>query len=216
MNRHVLFLLVAVSSFLVVNKARAADGSTLLQQVLQALDDAPAYRMTSTTTKLDNGDTDVRMVEFVKPKAVHLRGESKGRVTNEMFSNGVKTYVLIRSTGEFEELPKDTGDNLAEMAHSVTPMQELLSVTPSVNLVGHEEIAGKSVSVYTCEEEDGLKLHTTAKLWISDQDHRLLKIEAETHGNLKTKSHPEGRAINNGWTVSYEYDPSIKIVLPAK
>ncbi len=216
MNRYALFLLVAASSFLVVSRARAVDGSTLLQQVLQALDDAPAYRMTSTTTKLDNGDTDVRMVEFVKPKAVHLRGESKGKVTNEMFSDGAKTYALIKSTGAFAELPKDIGDNLAEMAHLVTPMQELLSVTPSVNLVGHEEIAGKAISVYTREEEDVLKLHTTAKLWISEQDHRLLKIEAETHGNLKTKSHPEGRAISNRWTVSYEYDPSIKIVLPAK
>jgi TPR repeat protein len=79
-----------------------------------------------------------------------------------------------------------------------------------VQLTGHETIDGEPVSIYTRVS----KSETVTKeiLRIADKDYRLLDRSGETKGELRVadKTIPE----NYFWHATYEYDPSIRIVLP--
>ena len=51
-------------------------------------------------------------------------------------------------------------------------------------------------------------MHTSTKEWVSDKDHRPIKSESVTKGNVA------GRDVNQNVTATYDYDPSIKVTMP--
>ena len=93
-----------------------------------------------------------------------------------------------------------SGDAVAKMAHNA-------------KLAGHETLNGIAASVYTFDT-DMMGLHSESKEWISDKDHRPIKMEGETKGSMQTGA-AGGQAVDQKTTATFEYDPSIKITLPA-
>ena len=77
----------------------------------------------------------------------------------------------------------------------------------NVKFVGHDTGGGTPVSVYTFDA-DMMGMHTAAKEWVSDKDHRPLKSESTTTGNVA------GQDVNQVTSATYEYDPSIKVTMP--
>ena len=179
-----------------------------IKKAIQFQKEVRAYRIKESMTDVVDGNKQVESTtEVVNPDQMHRREVVNGKLDREWFTDG-KTY-LIRESPE-AELKEETEDAaggikiLQESARLPAPKPE------EVQLTGHETIDGQPVSIYTRV----LKSETVTKetLRIADKDNRLLDRSGETKGELRLTDHtiPE----NFFWHTTYEYDPSIKIVLP--
>ena len=58
-------------------------------------------------------------------------------------------------------------------------------------------------------------MRANARVWVADADHRPLRVEGEVNGEFKLGPHAgAGRRVHRSSLVVYDYDPSIRIVLP--
>ena len=73
-------------------------------------------------------------------------------------------------------------------------------------------MGGVPASVYSFSS-DAMGMHSTTKLWVSDKDHRPLKAEGETKGQMQTGA-PGGQEVDRQMAITFDYDPNIKITLP--
>lgn len=190
--------------------SRADDAAVAaIKKAIQFQKDVRAYRFKESMTDVVDGNKLVESTtEVVNPDEVHEREVVNGKLEREWFTDG-KRY-LIRESPE-AELKEETDD----AAGGIKMMQEsarLPAPKPEeVQLTGHETIDGEPVSIYTRVSKSGTVTKETLR--IADKDNRLLDRSGETKGELRFTDHtiPE----NFFWHTTYEYDPSIKIVLPA-
>ena len=186
----------AILSVALTATAFADDAQDLLEKSQQAMLNVPAMRMT-----MDS-------VDHTKNKTTNMVVE--GKLAAEIVSSGHKSFMR-RGDGPFQPMP----GNVAEMimnARSSAALQGVAEKASGVTLVGHENVNGLGTSVYTFQT-NAMGLTVKAKVWISDQDNLPLKEENHTEGETKLGASP-GVKVDRDATVTFDYDPSIKITLP--
>lgn len=198
-----------VLACLAITTVRADDAAVgQLRASQTALANAKAWRRTTMTTNLDDRMTQTVVAEAVQPDLFHYVTWSGV----EYFSDGKRNLLRNRdgtvSTVEPENLKPL---NAVRDKYSLKGMLEGIK---DARVAAHETIGNlpATVVVFTVEI-DGVV--STGKLWISDADHLPLKIESETHSEMKILSSiPIPHRYNQRATGSYEYGPSIQIIMP--
>jgi outer membrane lipoprotein-sorting protein len=215
MKRSLLyFSLAALATGTIFNPVLRAeeDAKEVLKKAQKAQLDAPACRIKIISTDTGNNKSSTMTIEFVKPDLIHWKMEEKDQVRMEMWSDGKKTSMRQGPGAEVKDAPLNMSAMLTKARESAS-MDALIGMTREFKFVGHENVSGLPASVYTFKSEI-LGLNSTTKLWVSETDNRPLKAEGETHGEIKMGSGP-GHATNKRSVTTYEYDPSIKIIVPA-
>ncbi len=185
--------------------AFAEDPMEAIKQATRAQADAPAYRMKIVSTDPATKQGATITMENVNPDKMHMKMEASGQTTMEIVSDGQKTF-MAQGGGKMTEAPAQMGAMIVE-SRKQQSLDAITKLAKDVKLVGHESISGTPTSVYTFSA-DMMGMHSTTKLWISDKDHRPLKAEGESKGDQG------GQQIDQQMTITFEYDPSIKVTLP--
>lgn len=207
-------LAAAAIGTLCISAVRAGDDPReAIAKAQKAQTEAPSCRVKIISTDIDGQKPSTIILELVKPDLFHFKMEDSGRVKMEMWSDGKKTFMRRGASGEVTEVPSTMSAIIAQ-AREQASINALLGMARDVRFVGRENLNGTSASIYTFTTEMA-GFTTTSKLWISDADSRPLKAEGETHGELKIDA-GSGHATNKKSLTTFEYDPSIKIVLPVK
>ncbi len=203
-------LFTAASACVLSSVAWAADPKDDVVAAMKAQNDAPAYRMKMTST--DNSSKAVTSItlESVNPDGLHMKSEAGGVTTMELISDGKRT-MMSQGGGALQEAPAGMSAMIGQARKSAT-METMIQAAKDVKLAGHESVNGVPATIYTFGTEM-MGLQSTNKLWVSDKDHRPLKSEGEAHGDVQMGSQP-GQKVDQKVAIAYEYDPSIKIVLP--
>ena len=204
--------LAAMAAGISCTAVYADDATDAVVAAAKAAQDAPAYRMKVSSTDPTGAMATAMTLEIVNPDSVHMKSESGGMTQMELITDGKKTF-MSQGGGKLTEAPAQmaavmkqaraqfSGDAVAKMAHDV-------------KVTGHETVNGVPATIYSFNS-DMMGMHSESKEWISDKDHRPLKIEGETKGSMPGAAGQPGRSIDQKTTAIYEYDPSIKITLPA-
>jgi outer membrane lipoprotein-sorting protein len=215
MKRFLLCLSLVVTAigtpFICAAQAEA-NAMEALKRAQKAQIDAPACRMKIISTDAENKSSTMTL-EFVKPDLMHWKMEENSQVKMEMWSDGKKTFMRKGSAGEIKEAPLNMSAMITKARESAS-VQALMGMAKELKFVGHEAVSGTPASAYTFKTEM-MGLNSAVKLWISDVDNRPLKSEGETHGEIKIGTGP-GRATNKKSVTTFEYDPSIKVIMPVK
>ena len=198
--------LAVIGTFLTPAARAEEDVTEALKKAVQAQLDAPAFRMRSVSTDITSNKTSAVTVELVKPNLLYWKSEENAQVTMEMWSDGKKTYMRQGPAGEIRPAAMDI-NSLITQARQVNPLETLITKAKDLKFVGNEEVNGVRASVYTFKSLL-TGMDSSAKLWISDAESRPLKSETETHRDLKAAP------VHKKTVITYEYDPSIKIVVP--
>lgn len=169
--------------------------------------DAPAFRMKMASTDNET-KTSGMTIELVKPDLLYWKSEENGQVTVEMWSDGKKAYMRQGPTGEIQTAAMEIS-SLVTQALQVNPLETLVTKAHDLKFVEHEEVNGVATSVYSFKSLL-MNMDSSVKLWVSDSDHRPIKSEIETHRELKAAP------VHKKTIITYDYDPSIKIVVPTK
>ena len=183
-----------------------------LAAAAKAWESTPARRMIVTSVDAGKNETSVITMETVNPDSMHMKSESGGMTQIEVITDGNRVFMshgggkLTEAPAQMAAMMKQTraqfsGDAMVKMAHNV-------------KLAGHETINGVPASIYSFDS-DMMGVHSDSREWISDSDHRPLKMEGTVTGNAKTGGKP-GTGLDRKTSAVFEYDPSIKITLPAK
>ncbi len=192
--------------------ARADDDpKAALKKAQAAQTDAPTCRMILTATDLDSQKVTVMTTEFVKPDSMHTRMEVNGSVRMEMLTDGKRTFMRQGADTELQEAPAHVS-NMLQSARRSLSLDTLMESARDVKLIGHESVDGKPASVYGFTTEL-MGLATNTKVWVSDENSRPLKAEADSHGELKIGARA-GQKANTHAVTAFDYDPAIKITLP--
>lgn len=186
------------------------DAKDALKKAQAARLDAPAVRMTMVFTDLSTNSVTSMIVEYVKPSSGHTKVVVSGKPMTEMVTDGQKTFMR-QGDAPYREAPTNVGALMMQSRQSAA-LDALIDTSSDVKLLGHETINGTPASIYTFKTTR-LGLDTTAKIWIADSTNLPLKSESETHGEMQVGSSP-GREVNRTSTVTFEYDPTLKITLP--
>ena len=202
-------LLLAAASVCVLTSSAAADPKDDLAAVMKAQNDAPAFRAKVTTA--GTGMNMTVTMERVKPSQLHVKTEG-GPVSMEVYSDGQKT-LMKQGDGAFQEAPPQMAAMLTQNNQEAM-MQQAIQAAKDVKVTGHEAVNGNPATVYSYDAEMS-GMQSANKLWVSDKDHRPVKSESEVHGNVAAGG-AAGTNINMKITSTFDYDPSIKIVMPAK
>jgi outer membrane lipoprotein-sorting protein len=193
---------------LFVSAVQAGDDSMeALKKTQKAQLDAPASRMKVITTE-DNNKTSTVTIELVQPNMLHWTTENDGQVAMEMWADGQKTYMRQGPAGEIRESPIDISSLMTQARQSNT-LETLVAAAQDLKLAGHEDVNGAPASIYTFKST-AMGLNSSVKLWVSDRDNLPLKSEADTSRELK------GHTTSKKSVTTFEYGPSIKIVVPGK
>ena len=190
--------------------ARADDATAALVAAAKAAQDAPAYRMKVTSTDPTGKQTTAMTLEVVNPDSVHMKSEAGGLTQMELVTDGTKVF-MSQGGGKLTEAPAQMGA-MIKQARAQFSGDAVAKMAHNVKLTGHETVNGVAASVYTFDT-DMMGLHSVSKEWISDKDHRPLKMEGETKGQVQTGGAP-GQTVDQKTSAVYEYDPSIKVTLP--
>jgi len=183
------------------------DVKDALHKAQKAQTDAPAYRMRMVSTEA-NDKTNGMTVDVVQPGSIYWKTENNGRTEVELWSDGKKTYIRQAADGAVRESTIEVSSLLTQ-ARQVNPFETLMTEAREPKFVGHEELNGVGTSVYTFKSSL-MRIDSSVKLWVSDADHCPLKCEVETHRELK------GASVHKKTVVTYEYGPSIKVVVPTR
>ena len=190
----------------------SADPKADISAAMKAQNDAPAFRAKIST--LDNSTkaaTTITM-ESVKPDQMHVKTEMGPGMVVEMYSDGKKT-VMSQGGGAYMDAPPQVAEMLGKARQQAT-MDTALQAAKNIQVAGHETVNGNAATVYSYDA-DMMGMQSTNKIWISDKDHRPLKSESGVHGSVQMGTEP-GPAVDMKVTTSFDYDPSIKIVMPTK
>ena len=210
MKRSLFFSSLAAVSIgiLFISAAQAGDDPMeALKKAQKAQLDAPASRMKVVTTD-DNNKTSTVTIELVNPDMLHWTTENDGQVAMEMWADGKKTYMRQGPGGEIHESPINISSLITQARQSNT-LETLVAAAQDLKLAGHENVNGAPASIYTFKST-AMGLDSSVKLWVSDRDNLPLKSEADIHRELK------GHTTSKKSVTTFEYGPSIKIVVPAK
>lgn len=190
---------------------RAGDTTDVLVAADKATNEAPACRVITITTSVGYTWQDKQTVEAVKPHCLHVKAEKDGMTYFESITDGKRTF-MSRDGAKLTEL---SAQRCAEMKHANDWLAGKAETRRArhVTMVGHEEVNGVSATIYAFDTADVGGLHSVFKDWISDQDHRLLKVENEVT-RVKSPGVPQEKAIDMKSSSVFEYDPSIKVTLP--
>ena len=202
------FLLTA-ASVCVLTTSVFADTKDDLAAVMKAQSDAPAFRAKVVTA--GSGMNMTVTMEKVKPNSMHVKTEG-GPVAMEIYSDGQKT-LMKQGDGAFQEAPAQMAAMLTQNSQEAM-MQQAIAASKNVKVTGHEAVNGAPATVYSYDAEMS-GMQSSNKLWVSDKDHRPVKSESEVHGSVAGAG-AAGADINMKVTTSFDYDPSIKVVMPAK
>lgn len=204
-------LLAAASACLLTSVAVAADPKDDLAAVMKAQNDAPAYRAKVLTADSTSGMNMTVTMERVKPNQIHVKTEG-GPVSAEVYSDGQKT-LMRQGTGAFQEAPPQVAAMMTQNSQEAV-MQQAIQSAKNVKVAGHEAVSGTPATVYSYDAEM-MGVQSANKLWVSDKDHRPIKSESDVHGNVAVGGQG-GQNVNMKVTSTFEYDPSIKVVMPTK
>ena len=105
-----------------------------------------------------------------------------------------------------QEAPPQVGAMMKQMRDQVSG-DAMAKLAQNAKMVGHETVGGTPASVYTFNA-DMMGMHMESKEWVSDKDHRPLKVESVTKGSVANQE------VNQNTTVTYEFDPAIKVTMP--
>ena len=199
-------LLLGLVGALLVTTARAQDGREALRQAAEAMRQAPAYR--ATVSDAGSSATELSM-EVVNPNLLHLR---TGMGT-EVYADGKTILSREGASGSFTEARGNVAATVALARQMATP-DALLQMTTGVRFAGHDAVNGQPASVYAVDATM-LGMRVNARVWVADADRRPLRVEGEINGELKLGPHAgAGRRVHRSSVVTYQYDPSIRIVMP--
>ena len=211
MKLHRFFLCLAFLLFSGTAALAQEDGREILRRSAQALKNAPAYRVTITDANpaAEQG-VEVRM-EVVNPDGLHIVAREGGGTT-EVFSDGKRTLSRDGTSGKFAQAPASVGA-LVLMARQASSLDLVLQMATDVRLAGRESVNGAPASVYAFDALV-MGMRATGKVWIADDGGRPLKAEGEVNGEVKFGARA-GRRVHKHSLAVYEYDPSIRITMPA-
>ena len=121
---------------------------------------------------------------------------------------GLETIVIgkdvyLSMEGSFQKLPGGIGNSVPDLR--ATFNKEGRKWFSDVKFVGEETVSGRPSLVYEYKNKGHGNLgENDSKIWVAKDDGLPLKIESRyKSGNLKTM------------VIEYEYDPNIKIEVPA-
>ena len=126
----------------------------------------------------------------------------------EMWADGKKTYMRQGPGGDIRESPINISALITQARQSNT-LEAFIAAAQDLKLVGHEEVNGAPASIYTFKST-AMGLNSSVKLWVSDANNLPLKSEADTSRELK------GHTTSKKSVTTFEYGPSIKIVVPGR
>ncbi len=147
-------------------------------------------------------------MEMVNPDLMHLR---TGMGT-EVYSDGRTILSREGASGPFAEARGNVGATVAMARQMATP-DVLLQMATDVRFAGRDTVGGVPASIYAVDALV-MGLRVNARLWVSDADRRPLRLEGETNGELKFGGARPGHRVHRSAVVTYEYDPSIQVVMP--
>ena len=203
--RHVLGIILAVATSGATARAQE-DGREVLRQSLDAMRQAPAYR----ATVVDAGGSSAELsMEVVNPNLLHLR---TGMGT-EIYADGKTILSREGASGSFTPARGNVAATVALARQMATP-DALLAMATGVRPAGRGTAGGQPASLY---DVDALVfgMRVKARVWVADADRRPLRVEGEVDGEAKLGGSRPGRRIHRSSVVTYEYDPSIKVIMPA-
>ncbi len=186
-----------------------ADDKASLAEAQRAQNDAPAYRMKAVSTDVNTKEATVITLESVKPDLLHMKTEAGGKTQMEIVSDGKKAF-MSQGGAELTEAPPQVAAMIGQ-ARQQSSLDAMTKLAQDVKITGHEAVNGVPASVYTFST-DMMGLHSASKLWVSDKDHRPLKGESTTQGELKMGE--QSKKMDQQTSITFDYDPSIKIALP--
>ena len=204
-------LLTAASACVLTAAAVAADPKDDLAAVMKAQSDAPAYRAKIATSDSNSGMKMTVTMERVKPNQIHVKTEG-GPMAVEVYSDGQKTLMKQGDT-PFQEAPPQVAAMLAQNSQEAM-MQQAIASAKNVKVAGHESVNGTAATLYTYDAEMS-GVQSANKLWVSDKEHRPIKGESDVHGKVAAGG-ADGTKIDMKVTSTFDYDPSIKVVMPTK
>jgi hypothetical protein len=202
--------LVAIVTAAFALTASGDEAQDVFKKAQQATLAAPAMRMTADTVDHTKNKTTHMVIEIVNPAQMHSIITVDGKVTNEIISDGQKTFIR-QGDGEFRPMPGNVGQMLMN-ARKSTSLEATAEMATGIKLVGHEDVNGTPASVYEFQTNT-MGLTGMSKVWISDKDNLPLKSVRHTEGETKVGAGP-GVKVDRDATLTFDYDPSIKITLP--
>ena len=184
---------------------RADDAKDALVAAEKAAKEAPAYRMKVTSTDPTTKAVTAMTVEVVNPESMHLKSEVGGQPQMEVYTDGKKVF-MSQAGSPMKEAPPQVGAMMKQMKEQVSG-DAMSKLAQNAKIVGHETVGGVPASVYTFDA-DMMGMHMESKEWVSDKDHRPIKVESTTKGKVANQD------VNQNTTVTYDFDPSIKVTMP--
>lgn len=182
------------------------DGREALRRSVEAMRQAPAYR--ATVVDAGSSAAELRM-EVVNPDLLHLR---TGMGT-EIYSDGRTILAREGASGSFTPAHGNVAVTVALARQMATP-DALLAMATGVRFVSRDTVNGVPASVYAVDALV-LGMRVNARIWIADADHRPLRVDGEADGEVKFGTRTGGRRVHRRAVVTYEYDPTIKVTMPA-
>jgi outer membrane lipoprotein-sorting protein len=210
MRCSLLLLLAAAMLLPLVAPARADDPQAVLKKAEQAQLKVPAMRMDMVSVDHVRNKTTTTLIEIVNPAGAHMKSTVDGKITSEVISDGQKAFIR-QGDGDFHPLP----GNIVELmtnARKSAALEGVAEMATDVQQAGHEDVNGTPCSIYTFKT-NAMGLTGTSKIWISDHDGLPVKGERHTQGETKLGASP-GVKVDRDATITFSYDPSIKITLP--
>lgn len=204
-------LLATAVSACALTSSVLADTKDDLAAVMKAQNDAPAYRAKVATSGGPAGANMTITMEKVKPNQMHVKTEG-GPVAMEIYSDGQKT-LMRQGEGAFQEAPAQMAAMLTQNSQEAM-MQQAIQASKNVKVDGHDTVNGVAATVYSYDA-DMNGMQSSNKLWVSDKEHRPIKSESTVHGSVPAAG-AAGQDINMKVTSTFDYDPSIKVVMPTK
>ncbi len=195
---------VSLSAVTFASGAFAQDPMDALKQSTQSLNDVPAYRMKIVSTNQATKQASTITMEKVNPDKMHMKMD--GPMAMELISDGQKTF-MSQGGAPMTEAPAQMAQMIVQ-ANKMNSVDAITKMAKDVKAAGHDTVGGIPATIYIFSS-DMMGMHATNKMWISDKDHHPLKTEGEAKGSAG------GQTIDQQTIITFDYDPNIKITLPA-
>ncbi len=166
-----------------------------------------SFRQRSDTTVLSDGKTYNTMVEFVAPDRYHIVS-----APIEYVILGQKVYIKQNDVWTESQIPAASivGNGYSK------GLEESIS---DIQFMGADSLNGKPMQVYQYQNKTKIgDADSTAqsKVWIGVEDHLPYKMVMDGETASLDSSTGKVVGVKSTATISFEYDPAIKIDLPLK
>ncbi len=200
----------------------------LLKKMNDAALAAPGLRITATKTDRDSGAViETTVIEHTAPNRVHFVITRQGGPDSEMISDGTRSLSRSGPNEPWKPLPINLGQLFEQTQRSLSE-ENVRDQHGHIKLLGNDTVSGVAAKLYEVGDDQG-----TAKLWLAADNSRPLKLEKDAtetiapHGfKTDSKGMPDLKALRAQLqaakvvhhlhtTMTYDYDPSLKIDMPA-